>query len=167
MLQIRILSDEAYAIDSLSRFRRQRHRRKRIVIPGLFGLLFILPITVLLFRWREYGMAIPLTGFFFVVIFSGAWESWTLRRKIRNSPFNNDELTFTLTEDAFGIASDRGEANLNWTAFTEVMHFDDGFLLFQGPLNFNWLPLSAFTQGTAKEMDNLLRQKISKHRSIR
>ena len=86
------------------------------------------------------------------------------RRAFVSSPHFHEELTFQLTDAGFHTQSQIQETRLQWSVFQKVVYFDDGYLLFQGPTVFNWLPCSAFFEGTNfTELESLLRSKIPQH----
>jgi hypothetical protein len=51
-----------------------------------------------------------------------------------------------------------------WSAFTKAAEFNDGLLLFRGPL-FHWIPVVAIT-GDAGELRDLVRSKIEPYQLI-
>lgn len=82
------------------------------------------------------------------------------------SPFRNDQLTIQLDEEGFHAFSSKQDVKLSWEVFTRVAHFRDGFLLFQGPKMFNWIPFSSLDHCDIAELDALLRRKVQEHKIV-
>ena len=53
---------------------------------------------------------------------------------------------------------------LKWSVCTSARRLADGFLLFQGPRRFNWLPFSAITEGSIEEAEELIRGNVSNYK---
>lgn len=82
------------------------------------------------------------------------------------SPFNGEELTIKFDEEGFHASSSKQDVKLRWGVFTRVAHFSDGFLLFQGPALFNWIPFSAVEHSEIPDLEALLREHIKEHKIV-
>ena len=84
-----------------------------------------------------------------VVIFPNhQFTSWSIKRRFRKSPHRNDDTLITLASEGLHGVATKGHSTLAWAAFTKARRFPDGFLLFQGPDVFNWLPDDALIDGS-------------------
>ena len=150
-----------------SRYRRQ-HRGRRIgFLIKLFALALLAPITVWMF-WKEQ----IVIGLFFTMLsvfmfFAHHIDYWLARRSFRKSPFRDDEVTIEFSDAGVHALSPKQDSKLQWSVFTKVAHFRDGFLLFQGPKFFNWIPQSSLgSSSQVAELEALLRSKIVEHRVV-
>lgn len=105
-----------------------------------------------------------LLGFAVLILFSPQFDTWLTIRNYRRSPFQNERLRVCLGEDAYAVTGSISNTKLSWDAFTRVVPFEDGLLLFQGPGLFNWLPYSALTSGTPEEVVALVSSRVSDFR---
>jgi hypothetical protein len=87
-----------------------------------------------------------------------------MKRSLKKSPWTGSRMNTTLSEDGMHITSDKSDVFLKWSAFTKALRFNDGFLLFQGPRVFNWLPKSALTEGSEQDVDSLLKENIKNYK---
>ena len=85
---------------------------------------------------------------------------------MRKSPYENDELTIQISEDGYHATSSKQDVKLQWNAFTRVAHFSDGFLLFQGPKMFNWIPFCSLAPSEIAEVERLLKKHIQEHEIV-
>jgi len=90
-----------------------------------------------------------------------------MRRSFKKSPYLDDDVVIEFTDAGFHAHSSKQDTKLQWSAFTKVAHFSDGFLLFQGPKFFNWIPFSSLeSPSQAVELATLLRSKITEHKVV-
>src|SRR5262249_55903306 len=79
----------------------------------------------------------------------------------------NDDWIIRLSDDGMSSSGQRGEGRLDWSCFSRVRRFADGFLLFQGPHLFHWFPDSARSQPTPlSEVDDLVRRHVPDYRDV-
>jgi hypothetical protein len=94
-------------------------------------------------------------------------DSWILRRRFRKSPFHDDEIAFTLSEDGSYVVGRNSEVRIGWPTFTKARRYKDGLLLFQGPGVFNWLPdAAAVDAGTVGGATDLVRHHVNDYRDV-
>ena len=135
-----IRGDEHHHVEGFKRFRKTKSLRHFFAFIKLLGLaLFALLIWVLLSK-QAYLFALAIFALFFIIIFSYKIDHLVLKRNVRKSLHGNEEAVLTFSEEGLHSKSNKAEVKLSWDAFTEVKRVKDGFLLFQGPKHYNWLP---------------------------
>ena len=156
-----------FLAEAFKRYRRQHPARYFILVVKAIGVLILAPATIFAFTTKdpEHG-AICLT-FLILIFFSGAIERWNIKRTLAKSPYNNDDLRIDFSENGFHAFSTKQDVKLAWPIFNRVSHFKDGFLLFQGPKVFNWIPFSALEPGAVEELETLLRTHITTHKIVK
>ncbi|KQZ44077.1 YcxB family protein [Duganella sp. Root1480D1] len=134
---------EDHLITSLLRYRQQVWwRRPFIGLKWLLALLFSAFLAFVI--WRGYGTLAGITGGILGMLLAG-WpiDKWVSRRRFRKSPFHNDDIALSMSDNGVHIVGRDSEVKIGWATFTKARRFKDGLLLFQGPAYFNWLPDSA------------------------
>lgn len=162
---IKFTSD--FLIVAFQRYRRQhRGRYVGLAIKSL-ALVFLAPVAIWMF-WREHIlMGISFLALSVFMFFAHHVDYWLIRRSFRKSPYCDEDVTIELSDAGFHVRSSKQDSRLQWTAFTKVVYFKDGFLLFQGPKSFIWIPLSSLSYPSqAAELATLLRSKIPTHKTI-
>ena len=84
----------------------------------------------------------------------------------RKSPHVSENVEITLSEKGFHAVSSKSETKAKWSIFTKAVAFRDGFLLFQGPRLFNWLPSDKITEGNIENLIDLIKANIHKYKVI-
>ncbi|MCB1824032.1 MAG: YcxB family protein [Candidatus Competibacteraceae bacterium] len=83
-------------------------------------------------------------------------DAWIIRRRFRKSPYHDDEVSITLSNEGFRAIGKTTNLEVQWSTYTKAWRFRDGLLLFQGPHLFNWLPDETATEqsmvGVAEEL---------------
>jgi YcxB-like protein len=156
-----------YLIEGLRRYRRQHRARWLIrackVICGLLSAL----LAGLAFSRGPWPLGMFFVALCVVLFLAPRIDDWVARRSFRKSPYQNDDFVIELTESGVQTRSQKQDAKLQWPAFTRVVHFRDGFLLFQGPRFFNWIPARALAEASqVAELEALLRLRIREHRVV-
>jgi hypothetical protein len=91
-------------------------------------------------------------------------DRFILARRRRKSPFWNQSVRIELDEEALRESSELAASSARWEAFTRCIGVRDGFLLYQGPYVFYWLPITAFFDGPQREaMAEFLKRKVKKY----
>ncbi|RYD54486.1 MAG: YcxB family protein [Verrucomicrobiaceae bacterium] len=155
-----------FLAEAFKRYRRQHPARYFILAVKALGVLVLMPATIFAFSTKDHMHALICLTFLILIFFSGALEKWRLKRAIAKSPFNDDELRVEFSESGFHAFSAKQDVKLAWNVFSRVAHFRDGFLLFQGPKLFNWIPFSALEPGGLEELETLLRTNIANHKIV-
>jgi len=166
MIELRFKYDEEFRVTSLRRYRRQHRARHLLAVVKALAALLLLALAA-------FGLAhgMPWLTVFFVcvviLLFSGHLiDLWIFKRRLRRSPFRNEEVVITLAEEGVHGVSQKSDATLSWSAFTKACRFRDGFLLFQGPESFSWLPTPNLAKESQDELESLIRDKIKKYRDV-
>jgi hypothetical protein len=162
----RIRYDSAFLDAAFERYRRQHPARGLIRFCKIAGVLVLLPVSAVLF-WT--GEAVAASGALLAaipILLSDRLDRWLARRAVAKSPYLDDDLTIRFGEDGFHATSPKQDVKLRWEVFTRVVHFPDGFLLFQGPKLFNWIPFAALDPAGVKELEGLLLKHIKPHRAV-
>ncbi len=151
---------------ALKRFRRQHPAHIASTLVRLVGGIAFGAAAVFLVWVGQPMEALMALLLCLLAIFAGTLNQWFVRRSMAKSPFNGDELTINFDADGFHAFSKKQDVKLRWEVFTRVAHFRDGFLLFQGPKLFNWIPFSAIEDSAIPNLDSLLREHIQEHKIV-
>jgi len=170
VVEYRIHADEKFYVTAYERYRRQ-----------LWWYRWLRPVGVLIWlamvAFAYFFRGAPADGFslgLFIVlilgaalIFSTPLDTAILRRRIRKFPTLNDDWVIRLSDDGMSSSGRRGEGRLDWSCFSRVRQFADGFLLFQGPSLFHWFPDSACTPpALLSEVGDLVKRHVPDHRDV-
>jgi hypothetical protein len=159
--------DSDFYIESLKRYRLQHGGRRFGLVVKFLGIIILTPVAVSLFWQGYYFWGLVITALVILAFISHRIDYWIIRRAFRKSPFRDELVIIEFTESGFHATSPIQDIKLQWPAFTKVVHFPDGFLLFQGPRTVNWIPFSAIPDmQQAQELENLLRAKVGNHQLI-
>ena len=132
---IKFTSD--FLIAAFQRYRRQHRGRYIGLAIKLLALALLAPIAVWMF-WQGYiviGIFVAALSVF--MFFAHHVDYWLARRSFTKSPYRDEDVLIEFTDAGFHACSPKQDTRLQWSAFTKVVHFGDGFLLFQGPKLFN------------------------------
>ena len=147
------------------RYRRQHRARFSGLAIKFLSFILLMPIAIWML-WRGYvfiGAFLAVLGI--SMFFAHHLDYWLARRSFKKSPYRDEHLTIELTDQGFHALSEKQDVKLSWSVFTKVVQFNDGFLLFQGPKWFNWIPVSSLSDSSqAAELESLLRSKIREYR---
>jgi hypothetical protein len=159
--QYRFTFSEEFLITANLRYRRQLAWRKPFY--GLKGILalVLLGLGALLAVAAETWLLIPFAAI--AGSLSAGWpiDAWLLKKRFRKSPYHNDEIFLTLSEEGLHGTGRSSETRLGWPIFTKARRFKDGLLLFHGPQMFNWLPDSAAADpASVAEAERLIRMHV-------
>ncbi len=128
----------------------------------LFGLLALFALAG--GRLLHMGFYVALGV---IVLFIDRTGSWRLQRSVEESPYRDKDIEMEFTGDGVHIRSELDDKTIEWNAFARVVHFPDGFLLFEGPSKCHWIPVSSLAgPQQAGELAALLREKIPLHRTV-
>lgn len=148
----------------MKRIRAQSRTKVLGLVIKLTALAILAPMAFWLFHrgFRATGICFAIVGVF--MFFAHHVDLWWAKRSFQKSPFLDDVLRIEFTAEGFHAKSEKQEVKLNWSVFTKVAHFSDGFLLFQGPKMANWIPLSSLeSPAQSRDLERLLREKIKDH----
>jgi hypothetical protein len=139
-------------------------RKVMTVVKGLCLVCLLAISALLFFGMRNVGGGSLFIGFSLLLVFSRSIDRHLLRWRFRKSPYWNRRIRVELVEDGVRTSSELGDSTVLWPAFTRVVGLRHGFLLYQGPQVFNWLPLSAFQSAPSRDsIAALLRAKAIRY----
>jgi hypothetical protein len=148
----------------------QRHRSQSLGNKLAFWLkILLVPVLALVAIWGFLDGR-TMVGFMALTViaclFAQRRFDGQARKALRSSPYRDEVLTIELTEDDFHTCSSLEETKTQWSVFTKVVHFKDGFLLFRGPKLVNWIPFSSVVCDSSQisVLESLLRSKIQNHK---
>ena len=156
-----------FLIEGLQRYRRQHRARYVMLVIRVLAAVLLAPLTILTFWQGPVVIGVFLMALTVVMFFGHHVDYWCARRSFRKSPFRDEDVEIDFSDTGFHARSPKQDVKLQWSVFTRVAHFKDGFLLLQGPNVFNWVPLSSLGDPSqAAELAALLRSKISEHKIV-
>jgi hypothetical protein len=156
-----------FLVEAFQRYRRQHRGRSVILAIRLLAFPVLALVALALFWQGDIAEGLYFAAFIVFLFFAHHIDSWLIRRTFRKSPYRDDHLTIEFSEAGFHTHSPIQDTKLQWSVFTRVTHFRDGFLLFQGPKAFNWIPVSSLESATqVAELETLLRSRVQEHRII-
>lgn len=160
---------EDYLAEALRRYRRMYRVRivaKQILI--LIGLTATLALAIMeLFTGRVGSIVFFMPVLFLIHPALGWMENWRVKQLLRNSPCWGEYVRIEFLEEGIREKTGKSDARLDWSVLTRVAHFADGFLLFEGPQFFHWVPLrSLVAPSSGGEFHELLLRKVAEHEII-
>jgi hypothetical protein len=156
-----------FLIAAMSKYRSQVWWRRQpqgsnwlwaLVFAGSFALCVAYQL-----RWP----AIAFAAAFGALVVGWPVDKALLRWRFRKSPYRDDDLELTLSDEGVFIKGNTAEMRLSWSVFTKARRFEDGLLLFQGPHLFNWLPDTAAVEPTTPgALLELVRRHVNDFREV-
>lgn len=114
------------------------------MIAKVFIIILSALIGALQFVLGNIGAGVIFGGvclFFLSIPF--LWD-WHAGRLWRESSLRDETLLVSFSGEGLHFRSSKHESRLQWSLFTKVVQFKDGFLLFESTSSFYWLPVTAF-----------------------
>lgn len=166
-VEYRVRYTEEYLLEALSHHRRQLWWRGSFyALKGFLAALIAL-LTVGAFVYRLFVPAIVLSAVLGALLLGPPIDAWFAKRRLRKSPFYNNDLTFRISADELHVTGKNEDSRLKWSAFSKARRFSDGLLLFQGPHFFNWLPdRAAVDAASITSAQELARAQIKDYRDV-
>lgn len=161
--------DSDFLTEATMRYRRQHGSRRLIIAVKTSAAFLLIALTVWLFVNKSYGVAAFFVPLIFLLAFGHHLDLWWVRRRFQKSPYANEDedLRVEISDEGFQAKSPKQDTKLTWAVFTKVVHFQDGFLLFQGPHFFNWIPVRLLKDaGQVELLGQLSKARVSKHQII-
>ena len=161
MAQYRFTFSEEFLLTANLRYRRQLAWRKPFY--GLKGILALtlLGLGALLAVIANTWLLVPFAAIAGSLTLGWPIDAWILKRRFRKSPYYNDEISLSLSEEGLYGVGRISETRLGWPIFTKARRFTDGLLLFHGPQMFNWLPdTAAADAASVAEAEELIRMHV-------
>jgi len=133
----------------------------------LLGVVVFVLCAITLAVQKIWLTALFTLGLAVFILFSRKFEHFWRLIKIRKSPFWNEVSVIWISDEGLKSNCNKGNADFKWQAFTRVLRFPDGFLLYQGPCVFFWLPDSALIEGfKAHDAESILREHLVDFKAI-
>jgi hypothetical protein len=162
---IKFTSD--FLVEAFQRYRRQHRGRYVGLAIKLLALALLAPIAIWMLWQGNVVIGVFFAALSVFMFFAHHVDYWLARRSFRKSPYRDEDVVIEFSDAGFHARSPKQDTKLQWSAFTRVAYFKDGFLLFQGPKLFNWIPLSSLDgPSQATELGALLRSKILEHKIV-
>jgi hypothetical protein len=165
--QYKFTFSEEFLLTATLRYRQQLSWLRtfhRVKWPLLFVFMAYATFTAVVVDYSLLILFVFMAGALFL-----GWpiDAWLLRRRFRKSPYHNDQILLSLSDEGLHVVGLTSEIRLSWPVFTKARRFSDGLLLFQGPSVFHWLPNNAVTDPSiVLEVEQLVRSWISDFRDI-
>jgi len=139
--------------------------RKLMTVMKGVCLVCLLAISALMFfGLKQTGVGFLFIAFALLLIFSRVADRHILGARLRKSPYWNHRIRIEIAEEGVRTTSDLGTGIMHWEAFTYAVGAKKGFILYLGPYEFVWLPLSTFLDSPDRgAVAALLRAKIKKY----
>ncbi|GHA13934.1 hypothetical protein GCM10008090_24640 [Arenicella chitinivorans] len=140
-----ICGDECYYVEGFKRYRKTKPLRHVFLLIKLLGLTLFSFLIWVLISEKVFSFAAIIFAMCLIIVFSYKIDHLVIKRNVRNSPYGNEDAVLTFSEHGLYSKSDKAEVKLGWDVFTKAIRVKDGFLLFQGPKHYNWLPDNKLT----------------------
>lgn len=159
-----ITFSESFLIEMFRRYRRSKRPARYAMLLKVFLGICLAGLVVACVLAKKYFGASVISVFFALRVFAQRIEEWLIRRRFRKSPYHDERIRIQLSPDGFTANGTKSNIQLSWAVFTGARRLNDGFLLFQGPSDCNWLPISAITKGTVEDAEELIRTNVSDYK---
>jgi hypothetical protein len=164
MTTFEFILSESFLIEAFRRARRCNAFTKYAVGLKIVLGLCLLGLILYSLQGRLYGVTMVLTLFLLLLIFGYHIDERMICRRFRKSPYRDERVKMELSENGLAATGDKSNVQSSWAVITSARQFDDGFLLFQGPGVYNWLPVSAIVAGNEQEVDDLIKTHVSDYK---
>ena len=165
MIEYRFKLDENYIVESIMRWRKQHITRGMFIAIKAIASFLLIAFAILFFCFNHYILGVVFIALVFFMYKGHLVDLWLAKRRLRKSPYFNDNVVITISPESYHEKSDKSESTIAWSAFTKVRRFNDGVLLFQGAL-VHWLPNSAIASGSVSLVEELARDNIGDYKII-
>lgn len=156
-----------YLLEAHHRYHQQGAAKFFFLAAKVLGIAFFIPQAVWNFEQGRQTNAMISIGMILLFWFLHSIVSWFAQWSFQKRPYYGQTLVVEFSDEGFYGRAETMEIRLPWPAFRKVVHFRDGFLIFQGPKSFNWIPVTALENPSqTAELEALLRTKIPRHKII-
>lgn len=163
MIKFKFKFDDQFLLDGFKRYRRQHVvRNSWLYSKILLSLVFSILALVSLYQ-GDYILVFILAVVTILMLQGHKIDYLLIKHRGHKSPHINDHVEITLSENGFQAFSPKTETKAEWSIFTKAVAFRDGFLLFQGPKIYNWLPLNKISEGSAEKLIDLIKNNIENY----
>ena len=161
--EYRYTSTADLMVEGLQRYRTRHHQRFWLPVLNVVGFVGLSALLALCIYAQLYALALAFAFFLLLLLVGPPLGYFFLRRRHRKSPFFNSDIVVHLSSEGCLVQDKNARSEMAWPLFTGSHRFDDGFLVFHGPQQYQWWPDSALTVGTAQDVEALLRSKVSRY----
>jgi hypothetical protein len=156
---------ETFLVETFLRARRCRSTTYTAFAKVLLGVC--LAASVLGCLWKGlYSGAATFALFLVWFVLADRIDDWIITKNFRTSPHCGDRIRIEVSADGLTGGGADGTSLRGWQVFTAGRRLSDGFLLFQGPGVYTWLPVNAIVSGSDQEVDGLLRSHVADYKPI-
>ena len=166
MIKLTFRFDEQFLIDGLKKYRRQHAIRKTWFVSKIILSILFVTLAIISAYHGDYKLIFFFAAVIIIMVYGHEIDYLLIKYRSRKSPHVNQDVEITLSENGFHAVSSKYETKAKWSIFTKAVAFRDGFLLFQGPRLFNWLPLNRISEGTVEELIDLIKNNINQYNII-
>ncbi len=166
MIKLKIEFDDQFLLETFKRYRRQHALRNTWLILKVICIAIFLILSVASAFHGDYKLIVVFTAVIILMLYGHKLDYVLLKSRFRQSPFINEEVEITISDEGYHELSNKSESKSLWSVFTKAVVFSDGFLLLQGPGLFNWLPVKNITQGSPQELNQLIKNNIKEYKVI-
>ncbi|MEY2467028.1 MAG: hypothetical protein QOD03_1549 [Verrucomicrobiota bacterium] len=166
MIKARIKFSPEFLTEAMVRYRQQHRTRWLLTLIKIISFLLLVALGVFITSEGEWIIGLFFAMISALLLFSQRIGLWWMRRSFLKSPFYNEDLTIEISHEAYHVKGSKQDSKLSWSLFSKIVCMPDGFLLFQGPSFFNWIPYSALEDPNQREeLKALLRDKTPNYDS--
>jgi uncharacterized protein (DUF58 family) len=144
---------------------KQKYARWMLLLKMILGVALVAVIITLVLM-RGFAAAMIVSLFLVALIFARRVGEWFSCRAVRCSPEYNQHFKVQLSADGYAVIGNEVSTQIKWTKFTEAVRSADCFSLYMGPLNSQWLPFRALTEGSIEEAAELIRANVPKYSEV-
>jgi uncharacterized protein YhhL (DUF1145 family) len=166
MIRLKFKFDDQFLIETFKRYRRQHAVRNTWLILKVLCIVIFLILSIVSVFHNDYKLIIFFAAIIILMLYGHKIDYLVLKYRCRKSPYINEQVEITISDEDYRVLSDKFETKSLWSVFTKAVVFSDGFLLMQGPGLFNWLPVKNITQGSAQELNQLIKNNIKEYKVI-
>ncbi len=167
-VRYQIHPNDAFLTDAFQRHHSQHSLYRVFAVIRIIGIVVLMLCSLALVVAGEWSMAILTLGMASFIPLSRKFDHFCRARTIKKLPFWNEVSVTEFSDEGLKSNSSNGSSDLSWQAFTRVLRFPDGFLLYQGPSYFHWLPDSSLVEGfKAQDAEVFLRKHLADYQVIR
>lgn len=166
MIKLNFKFDEQFLIDGFKKYRQQHAIRNTwFVLKIILSILFVV-LAITSAYHGDYKLIFFFAAVIIIMLYGHKIDYFVIKYRCRKSPHVNEYVEISLNENGLQAVSSKSETKAKWSIFTKAVVFRDGFLLFQGPGLFTWLPLNKISEGTVGELSGLIKDNINNYNII-
>lgn len=152
-------SDDLF-LQCCARYRQGGRRRWVAWLLRLIGGGTCFYFGVHCWQKRQWGYLVFFAFAVLFFVFFGLFMNAIARSQHRCSSYRDEEVHMEFSDEGMEVKSPTTDVRCRWSAFTSAVEFEDGLLLFRGPL-FHWINRSIVTsEGGIAELRELVQQHV-------